>query len=105
MLGAWVPDGQLRPDLAGILDCRRAPKPLPFVVPICIEEFRGFGGARWCELPPRHLTLAVVVDTEEDKLLVEDRLSDWILEVSISPELTAAPSKSALPHTLWRPTP
>eukprot|EP00397_Hematodinium_sp_SG-2012_P065190 GEMP01094128.1.p1 GENE.GEMP01094128.1~~GEMP01094128.1.p1 ORF type:complete len:240 (+),score=48.48 GEMP01094128.1:151-870(+) len=48
---------------------------------------------------------AVVVDTEEDKLLVEDRLSDWILEVSISPELTAAPSKSALPHTLWRPTP
>jgi len=66
-------DEELRDGFAGILDCRRSVSgfQFPFSVHISIDELTGKSN-RWCELPPRHLDMGMLLDCEEDAKIVSE---------------------------------
>jgi len=103
----WISTtGTLQDNVAGILDCRKNPLPVPYAVKMSVEDFRYHGGPRWCELPPRHLLLPILVDTEEDKIVMHDGLAEkWRADIRIGPNVTYPDVALPYRHVLWRPTP
>lgn len=124
---------QLRADIAGILDLRGASAGLPPALERSVglraplAEFATKGGDLWSHLPPRHLTLAVLVNDATGvgtvkRALVDEVQRPWRVEALALP--CVGPRRDALlapftegagdgrpPHppeqrqTLWRANP